>query len=115
MEDAFFSELMQQLSGYALKNQNNLPGSFTENNLSDLYLRLKLSGSELSPAMNELLLFTLNRKQMHKEIVDFCSQQKNNSDINKYYLAESLLQSKLQGKSYSEALSSSQVFNNQQD
>ena len=78
-------------------------------------MRLKLSGSELSSPMNELILFTLNRKEMHKEIVDFVSQQKNNNDINKYYLAESLLQSKLKGKSYSEALNSSQVFSNELD
>ena len=77
MEDTFFQEIMQQLNEYSLKNLNQLPGSFTEKNLSDLYLRLKLSGAELTPAMSDLLLFSLNRKGMHREIVDFCSSETN--------------------------------------
>ena len=77
MEDAFFQEIMQQLNEYSLKNLNQLPGSFTEKNLSDLYLRLKLSGAELTPAMSDLLLFSLNRMGMHQEIVDFCSSETN--------------------------------------
>ena len=90
-----------------------LPSSFTEKRLEDLYLRLKVSGAELTPAMSELLLFTLNKKQMHEQIVDFCTSEgseSNKSDINKYYLAESLLQGNLKDKSFSEALKSSQVF-----
>lgn len=74
---------------------NKLPNSFTEKRLSDLYLRLKLSKAETSPAMDELLLFCLNKKRMHEQIVDFCSRDdiksKGASEITKYYLAESLL------------------------
>lgn len=108
MADAFFSELMQQLNKYTLANGNQLPGSFTESKLSDLYLRLKLSEAELSPATSELLLFALNKKGMHKEIIDLCSDKQ--SDIHKYYLAESLLQGKVSNKSYAEALNGSNAF-----
>ena len=62
LEKDFFSELMQKLNAYSLKNRGKLPSSFTEKRLGDLYLRLKLSGVELSLAMSELLLFTLNKK-----------------------------------------------------
>lgn len=79
-----------------------LPSSFTEKKLGDLYLRLKLSDAELSSAMSELLLFTLNKKQMHEQIVDFStrSSQAPTNEINKYYLAESLLQGNLRNKTY---------------
>ena len=66
LEKDFFPEIMQQLNAYALKNMNQLPSSFTEKRLGDLYLRLKLSEAEVSPAMGELLLFALNKKQMHE-------------------------------------------------
>lgn len=74
-------------------------------------MRLKLSGAELSPATSELLLYTLNKKGMHREIIDLCSEKE--SEICKYYLAESLLQgSKVAGKSYSDALKASNAFDN---
>lgn len=102
IEKDFFSELMQQLNAYSLKNMGKLPSSFTEKKLGDLYLRLKLSDAELSSAMSELLLFTLNKKQMHEQIVDFStrSSQASTNEINKYYLAESLLQGNLRNKTY---------------
>lgn len=31
--------------------------------------------------MSELLLFTLNRKDLHKEIIDFCTSSESQSDI----------------------------------
>ena len=62
MATDFFKEIMQQVNAYTLKNNGQLPSSFTEKRLGDLYLRLKLSGAELAPAMGELLLFTLNKK-----------------------------------------------------
>ena len=85
-----------------------LPSSFSQKNLGDLYLRLKISEAELSSPMSELLLFTLNKRQMHEQIVDFCSQAPSNNEINKYYLAESLLQGNLRNKTYQDALVSSQ-------
>lgn len=73
LADRFFKTMIQELSTYALKNNNQLPGSFTEKKLSDLYLRLKLSGVEMSPAFSELLLLSLHKKGMHKEIISFCT------------------------------------------
>ena len=71
-------------------------------------MRLKLSKADLSPATSELLLYTLNKKGMHKEIIDFCSDKE--SEIHKYYLAESLLQGKVSDKSYTDALKASKAF-----
>ena len=111
MADSFFKELMQQLNAYSLKNRNQLPSSFTKQNLSDLYLRLNLSGINLSPSMSELLLYSLNKKELHQEIVDYCtSSDMSNSDVEKYYLAESLLQGKVRDKTYSAALRNSKIF-----
>ena len=46
--------------------------------------------------MSELLLYSLNKKEMHREIVDYCtSDDRIKSDVEKYYLAESLLQGKV--------------------
>ena len=75
MADDFFAELMQQMSRYKMANNNQLPTSFTKQKLADLYVRVKLSGQSLSPAMSELLLFCLNAKGMNKEIVDMCSTE----------------------------------------
>ena len=66
LEKDFFTELMKELSGYTLQNMGKMPSSFTEKRLSDLYLRLKVSKTELSPAMSELLLYSLNKKKMHQ-------------------------------------------------
>lgn len=96
MAGPFFKEVMKQLNDYSLKNQNRLPGSFTKQKLNDLYLRLKLSGTSLSPAMSELLLVSLSRQGMHQEVIDYCTAEgKQMTDVEKYYLAESLLQGKL--------------------
>ena len=72
MSDQFFNEMMQQLNKYQLENNNQLPTSFTTSKLSNLYMRLKLSKTEMSPALTELLLYTFNKKGMHKEIIDLC-------------------------------------------
>ena len=108
MADAYFTEMMAQLAKYSLSNGNQLPRSFSTQAVKDLYLRLKVSKADLSVGLSELLLFTLNKKGLHQEIIDICSEQ--TSDIHKYYLAESLYQSKIQGKTYSEALRSSAAF-----
>ena len=53
---------------------------------------------------------------MHEQIVDFCTRDgKSQSQINKYYLAESLLAGNLNNKTYSDALKSSQVFGDDKD
>lgn len=62
LEREFFPELMQQLNAFTLKNMGKLPSSFTEQRLADLHLRLKLSKTELSPAISELLLYSLNKR-----------------------------------------------------
>ena len=108
MADAYFTEMMAQLAKYSLSNGNQLPRSFSTQAVKDLYLRLKVSKADLSAGLSELLLFTLNKKGLHEEIIDICSGQ--TSDIHKYYLAESLFKSKIQGKTYSEALRSSAAF-----
>lgn len=73
MADSFFKEIMKRINGHSLSHKNRLPASFTQKRLHDLYLRLKLSKTELSPAMTELLLSSLSRSGMHKEVIDFCS------------------------------------------
>jgi len=113
MADSFFDTMMQELSKYTLSNSNQLPRSFSTQKLGELYLRLKVSGTQMSPGLTELLLFALNKKGMHKEIIDLCSDK--SSDIHKYYLAESLLQGKVKGKSYYEALTSSSAFADDQE
>ena len=77
-------------------------------------MRLKLSKTEMSPALTELLLYTFNKKGMHKEIIDLC-QDSQNSDIMKYYLAESVLQGQLKDKTYTEALRDCGVYTAESD
>ena len=116
MADSFFKEIIQQLNAYSLSNRNQLPRSFTGKNLTDLYLRLKLSGAQLSHPMSELLLYSLNKKEMHREIVDYCTaEERIKSDVEKYYLAESLLQGKIKDKSYSTALRKSKIFDSNEN
>lgn len=111
MADSFFKETMKQLNDFSLKNQNRLPGSFSQQKLNDLYLRLKVSGTSLSPAMSELLLFALSRQGMHQEVIDYCTAEgKEMSDVEKYYLAESLLKGKLRESTRVEAMTNSKIF-----
>ena len=77
-------------------------------------MRLKLSGADISPAMSELVLFAMNQRQMHQEIVDLCTgrDKDSTSDIHKYYLAESILQGKTQKGSsdFAKALKATKLF-----
>ena len=75
-----------------------------------MFTRLTLSGAEPSAAMSELVLFALNKKGMHKEVIAMCADKEKASDIHKYYLAESIMSGRLSSKSFAEALGSTQVF-----
>lgn len=53
---------------------------------------------------------------MHREIVDYCTaEERIKSDVEKYYLAESLLQGKIKDKSYSTALRKSKIFDSNEN
>ncbi len=77
-------------------------------------MRLRLSESDLSPALTELLLFSLNKKSLHKEIIDLCQSSEDKkggkSDILNYYLGESIMRGQLSGKTYTEALRDCGVY-----
>lgn len=111
MADNFFKEMMKQINDYSLRNQNRLPESFSEKRLRDLYLRLQLSETSMSPAMTEMLLSSMSRQGMHKEVVDFCSKKgKSMTDIEKYYLAESILSGNPKDSTRVQAMANSKVF-----
>ena len=65
--------------------------------------------------MSELLLYSLSVKGMHKEIINFCTEKgAPQSEIEKYYLSESLLQGTLKDKAYSEALRTCGVYDGEE-
>ena len=74
-----------------MANGGKLPSSFTQKNLAELYLRLKLSGTKpKSASCVEMLLFCLNKAGLHKEVLDYCADSQSRSELERYYLAESL-------------------------
>lgn len=81
-----------------------MPLSFTEEALKDIYYKIRASKSDLDLNTSELLLYILQSKGMHKEVIDYCERKQNKAEIIQYYLTESLLQLPLKSGSYSKAI-----------
>lgn len=103
----FTDQLLIELKDYQSKNNGQLPKSFTQKSLKQIYTKLR-SLKRLTK-QDEVLLYILKSAGLNNEVIDYCSKQCT-SQIKKYYLAEALLQmDKSKSGSYLEALKQANV------
>ena len=68
-------KMIKTLRNYALKNDYRLPRSFTDHALNNLYLKIKMGSVEISPRLEELILFSMDKLGMDAEVVDLCDNK----------------------------------------
>lgn len=104
LSDEFVSQMLKELNIYQAKNSTTvLPDCLSEKSVKNLYLTL-ISQKDLSQSSQEMVLYLLKAKNLHKEAFDFASQQAD-SELTKFYKAEALLNLKLKsGTSYESAV-----------
>ena len=72
ISDELCSGLIKSLRDYNLRNKGAMPRSFDKLSMSKLYLNLKSGQVEMSPKLEELVLFTMDKLGMDAEIFDHC-------------------------------------------
>ena len=91
ISDDYATEMIKQLRNYAIANDGRMPPSFNQSAMRRLYLNLKAKKVDVSPRLEELLLFTMDKLKMDAEVADLCQGKEQQTDVHTYYMSEALL------------------------